>query len=197
MWKTAKPEELLHPAITVIYMKIKHTTIRTQDASVYPHIPTTAFQTQTDHNCFRSDILYMLYVADPGGRWHCQACIYFMSLPRPSWEAWDAKKLIKKNQRSADRANNIIIGNTCKVADGWFQADASSVARSRPPIWTAWAVGTLSLILSLSATHTHTHTHRLFIEWKLGSVVCVCESIWISVTTFRLNLDLIVQLFWS
>lgn len=59
-------------------------------------------------------------MADLGGRWRCQACIYFMLLPRPDSEAQDAKKLIKreKNQRSADRANNIIIGNTCKVADG-------------------------------------------------------------------------------
>lgn len=96
--------------------------------------------------------------------------------PRPDSDAWDAKKLIK-NQRPADRANIVIIGNTCKVADGRFQADTSSVVKSHPPIWRAGAVGTLSLILSLSATQTHTKTFYRTSSWSEFCVcVLLCES---------------------
>lgn len=103
---------------------------------------------------------------DLGGRWCCQACVYFMFPPNRHSKAGDTKK----KQRSADRANNVIIGNTCKVADGRFQTDASPVTRSRPPIWRAGVVvvvgggHTVTHPLSASAKHTHLYS-------------CHCEDI--------------------
>lgn len=117
-----------------------------------------------------------------------------MFRPRPHLKGWDAKKLCKtkgkKDQRSLSSANNIISGNTCKVADGWFQADASSVVRPLPPIWRAGEVETPSLILFLFC---RTHTFYRTISW---ADLCVLPWKWLFLFTCVINVPTI-RLCWS